>query len=241
MRIAAIALGAILVTGSPARAQLQDPPVTDAELAAARGRFTLPNGQQLALTVRSDTSVDGQLLLRSVLSVNDTASLSVFTPGDAAPGTSQTARAVTAPDAAAPRPPIVTIDAATGMPNIRAVSVAGSPSISVNAAGRAAPSNAGLQQVPVVIGGPAIETASGAVRVIESAGGRTVTLDGNGIGVSQLLGPAFGSIIANTASNRTIDTNTTVDIGLSNMGSTLVDSAMLRVANIAASATRTPF
>ena len=43
--------------------------VPDHELSDMRGGFRLPSGIEVALTVRSDTSVDGALLLRSVFSV----------------------------------------------------------------------------------------------------------------------------------------------------------------------------
>ena len=56
-------------------------PLSDAELARQRGGFRLPNGVDVALTVQTQTAVDGAVVLRTVFRADQGApTLTVFTP-----------------------------------------------------------------------------------------------------------------------------------------------------------------
>lgn len=125
----------MLAVAAPAIGQEFDgrPALTDTELSAMRGGFTLPGGVQVAIGIAIETRVDGTLALRTAL--NDGG---------------------------------VTVDAGTG------------------------------------------------VLTVSRAGANTIAqLAGQGIDVSQLVGRATATIIANTGSDRVIDTATTVSIDLS--------------------------
>ena len=240
--LSCVALLAPVAASAQAEASkaMQTAPLPDDVLALNRGRFVLPSGQELALTVRTDTSVNGQLLLRSVFAVDSGApSLKVFAPLAALDGqVAQTAgpvvKAVSAPNVA------VTIDAVSSMPTVRALAPVAT-SVTVGAAAEAPKPDEALTALPVTLGGPAVETANGTVRAVSTAAGTYVSLAGSTLNVGQLLGQSFASVIANTGSDRTIDTTTTIDLGLSNMTSTLVDSAMLRIAGLVDNAGRPPF
>ena len=58
-------------------------------------------------------------------------------------------------------------------------------------------------------------------------------LEGDGLDITHLVGNALGSIIANTGSDRAIDTATTVGIDINGASPANLGSAMLRVEAIA--------
>lgn len=78
----------------------------------------------------------------------------------------------------------------------------------------------------------------GALSQSSSNGGVRVTLNGQGTDVTHLLRNGLGSIISNTADNRTIDVTTTVDIDISNASPELLGSSLFRVEDVALDATR---
>lgn len=207
--------------------------VDDAELARHRGGFALPNGVDVALTVQTDTAVDGALVLRSVYRLETGApTLAVFAP---APGT--TGPRVTL-SSATPAPgttisPTVTIDRAGGISTVAWSQPLPVAQINVTRASEPigmAPE--GLAPLPVVAGGPGIATAGGVVSVTELSRGTRVDLAGPMLDVTHLVGQAFGTIIANTADNRAIDTATTLDFDLRNASTLSTASATLRAQDI---------
>lgn len=144
MRVAHLLVAMLAIMAAPAAAQSPFDDVVamdDSQLAEERGGFSLPGGIELDMTIRQETSVDGELLLRSSYVLSDDG-------------------------------PVVS-----------------------------------FEQVSEGFTVTAVE---------EEAGGRIV-IEMPGTQVSHLMGRATGSIIENTADNRTISTITTVDLDLSRM------------------------
>lgn len=200
-------------------------PVADATLAQQRGGFQLPNGLDIALTVQTQTAVNGAVVLRTVFqAAQGTPTLSVYAPrqGETVAATSTGAPAASGATAA----PVVTYDPRSG---IQVTPRATAPGVALGHA-EAAGAAAGLEQIA---GGV---TDNGVVTQAARGGVRTVELAGRDLTVTHLAGNAFGSAIANSGSDRTIDTQTSVAIDLGSAGPDVVGSAMLRVGEIAGAA-----
>lgn len=91
---------------------------------------------------------------------------------------------------------------------------------------------AGQQQIELTANGPAVSTASGAVQLIKDANGSQVVLNGDSLELRQMIGSLTGSIVANTANDRSIDTVVTVNVDVQNSG-LLAGNAALRADSIA--------
>ena len=248
MRIPLLLIG-ISVALCPGAASAMDDaafgaPISDGALAQTYGRLLLPNGVDLAMTVQSDTAVDGHLLLRSVFAIDQgTPTLTVFAPaaGTAGPSVTTQVAASDSGDGGAQPGVTVMIDRASGINTIRPtyagtapnlnVSVGGSPTVASRPA-----DNADLVQVPTVLGGAPVETGGGAVSTLATTNGYRVSLDGAGLSVNHLAGQAFGTAVANTVSDRTIDSVTTVQLDLRNYESVALGSAAMRVDDLATGA-----
>ncbi len=72
------------------------------------------------------------------------------------------------------------------------------------------------QALALAPNGAAIVTDAGAVRLVQSNGQSTVLLDGNGLALQHMIGALTGALVANQASNRSIDTNFTVNLTIQN-------------------------
>lgn len=85
-------------------------PVSDAALERARGGFILPNGMDVSIGIQIDTHVDGQLALRTVLSVVDMtrSELTVYT---------STPPATLTPSSVEPGPPTPPVQSLELVPN----------------------------------------------------------------------------------------------------------------------------
>ncbi|MBB3695682.1 hypothetical protein [Sphingomonas sp. BK580] len=201
-------------------------PVPDATLAEERGGFMLPGGIDVALTVQTQTAVDGAVVLRTVFQASQgTPTLTVYAPR--AGETVAAAPAVAAGSAGA-RAPSVTYDSRGGFQVTPGTSA---PGIGVAAAGAAAVP-AGLEAVAGGI------TDHGVITQGQQGGTRTVELSGSDLTVTHLAGNVFGTAIANSGSDRVIDTQTSVAIDLGAAGAELLaGSALLRVGEIAGAAT----
>jgi hypothetical protein len=81
-------------------------------------------------------------------------------------------------------------------------------------------------------------TQDGIVQIRNLPGGERVDLAGNSIDVSHIVGQAFGSVLANTGNDRTIDVVTTVDLDLSHATPDLIGSSLLSVEAAAIDSTR---
>lgn len=204
-------------------------PVADPVLAEQRGGFRLPNGVDVSLTVQSQTTVNGAVLLRTVFSLDQQKpSLAIYVPrnGETVPaGASTSAAPTSAASAGQATVPTISYDR-NGSLQVTSVVV---PSVSVSGGGPSA------DAVPTGL----TQTAAGAVTdagmLSESAtnGTHQVTLQGSDFAITHLSGNAFGSAIANSGSDRTIDTQTTVSINLGNAGPDVIGSAMFRVQDMA--------
>ncbi|ONF95207.1 hypothetical protein [Sphingomonas jeddahensis] len=216
----------LLATGSVAFAKPL--PLSDEELAEVTGKFMLPNGAAIAMSVTSDTLVDGQLVLRSTLTVNDRASLAVF----GSDGTPTPPRA-TARAGATPAGVTILVDRQSGLRSITPTYAA--PAVAVNVKdGPAASGATGV--VPLALRpGMAVETPHGVVSL--AASGNRVTLSGNQIDVTHLMGPAIATAITNAANDRTIDTITSVDLDLTRITPLTLGGARLGASDLALDAT----
>ena len=96
---------------------------------------------------------------------------------------------------------------------------------------------AGLTEVALAPG-QALDTVAGRVRLDALARGARVSLAGDALDVSHLVGEGIGSVIANAADGRVIDTLTTVNIDLTGVSPEALGSALLRVDAAALDATR---
>jgi len=201
-------------------------PVPDDVLSDMRGGIELPNGIDLALTVQTQTAIDGAVVLRTVFALVDgPPTIRIYTPpaGQTVPA----GAAAMAGPASAQVGPTVVIDASQGLQVSPGLAVI--PVVVRSGPTAAAAATAGLEAAD------AIHFATDAGVVDRSLNG--VTLTGDDFSVTHLISGAFGSAIINTASDRTIDTATTVSIDLRNAGPEVLGSAMLQVEDVALGAT----
>lgn len=198
--------------------------VPDPELAQQRGGFTLPNGVDVALTVQTQTSVNGAVILQSVFRADQGApTLSVY-----APKAGETVAAAKAQGAiGVSAMPTVTYDSRSG---ILVTPGGGGPAVSITARGDAPSPAAGLTQIQP---GTSLATDHGVVSQSAAGGLQTAELRAADLSVTHLAGTAFGSAIANSGSDRAIDTQTSLGIDLRNTGPEVFGSAMLRVEDVA--------
>lgn len=223
-------LSALLLLSQPVADLPADPvyaeeAVPDPVLAEQRGGFRLPNGIDVALTVQTQTVVDGAVVLHTVFALDQgPATLAVYAPRN---GTTVMVAQGTEPSQSA-AVPTVSYDSRTG------VTVApGFSTVPVSVGTGAAPSAslpAGLAQIDPT-GTPA--TDNGVVSGQSSGLLRLVTLSSPDFNVAHFAGSAFGSAIANSGSDRAFDTVTSVSIDLRDAGPDVLGSAMFRVENVA--------
>lgn len=219
---------ALLLAGLGQVMSAEHVPVPDATLAQQRGGFQLPNGLDIALTVQTQTAVNGAVVLRTVFqAAQGTPTLTVYAPRNgetvaSAPAGQQ------ANGSNAASVPVVTYDPRAG---IQVMPRAGGPAIALGHGATAATgAQAGLEQIA---GGV---TDNGVVTQAATGGVRTVELAARDLTITHLAGNAFGSAIANSGSDRTIDTQTSVAIDLGQAGPDVIGSTMLRVGEIAGAA-----
>ncbi|GGB39360.1 hypothetical protein GCM10011380_31060 [Sphingomonas metalli] len=212
---------------------LPAPPVADADLATMTGKFLLPGGGALALSITSDTMVNGALVLRTVLTVDQGSNLAVFgraagVPAVAAPH--ETGASAAAPSLA--QGVSVLFDRRAGtqivMPTVTTVRAAGATGI-----GDARPAGANAQDgvvpIAVVAGGPAIATPDGLVTLSNLPRGAQVTLEGDRLGIAHLVGQSVGGAVLNAGNDRVIDHVTTIGIDLKDASALAMGSAAMRV------------
>lgn len=239
VRAMLISMVTALIAAAPAQADPVAPgrPVvklTDAELARITGKFILPNGVELALTVTSDTVVDGQLLLRTVLTVDKTAAVQVLGRQG---GTAAIPYAATTVTAAAGGV-TVAMDRRSGIQTVTpTVSVASGPSVSLGVPSQSA-EDLGLSKLALTPGGPAVATADGVVSLETVRNGTRVAFAGDQLAVVNLVGQSVATAVLNSADNRTLDTVTNITIDARNLAPYQAGAAQLRVGDLAIEATR---
>lgn len=201
-------------------------PVPDAVLADLRGGIELPNGIDLALTVQTQTAIDGAIVLQTVYSlVEGPPKILVFAPPSGRsvpldPGSSAGA-------AVSSLLPTVVFDGSTGVQVTPGLAIL--PVAVGSGTQNAAAAVAGLEQVDA----SSVVTDAGEVTRALEGPQQAVSLTGTDFSVTHYLGGTFGSVIANTGNDRTINTVTTVSIDLRNAGPEVLGSALLRVEDVA--------
>ena len=201
-------------------------PVADPILAEQRGGFRLPSGIDVALSVQTQTAVNGAVLLRTVFQIDQGApnfTIYAAKPGETVETNTAAGEASTARTSSAP---VISYDRVNGL-QVQPGTISSPISVSVKPAAAAA-LPAGLTEV-------AAGTVTDAGTITDSTrnGVRAVSLNGADLTITHLAGNAFGSAIVNAGSDRAIDTQTTLSINLSNAGPDVLGSAMFRVQDIA--------
>lgn len=231
-----------LAMASPAAAQQTEGPLseaaklTDAQLARLTGKFLLPNGAELALSVTSDTVVNGQLVLRTVLTVDRGSQVQVFGREAGATGTAYTGASGSS-SATAPTGVTVTLDRQSGLQTVTPTYGVTTPAVAVGGTVQT-PGSLGLSALPVVAGGTSVATADGTVSVAAVPSGTQVTLVGDQFSVANLVGRAVATALVNSASDRTFDTVTNVAIDLRNIAPYQVGAAQMHIETLALDAAR---
>lgn len=215
------------------------PMLTDTELAQLTGKFFLPGGVEVALTVTSDTVLNGQPLLRTVLSVDRGSTLTVYgRTGDPAPGV---AGSVERSPGAAPMAPTgiaVAFDRHSGIGTVTPTYAgAGQPNVTIGAPVPDAGA-LGLERLAVTPDGPAVQTAVGLVSVRSLASGSLVNLAGDQLSASHLVGQSIATVLANSGNDRTFDSVTNVAVDLRNITPYQIGSAAIQAGALALEATR---
>lgn len=217
----------LLSISSPLAAQTTHSSVSDPELSTMRGGYQAPGGIEIGLAVQTDTSVNGALLLRSVFRAEaGMAELQAFTPraGSHIAGQSAGSDGVSAPSAAVS----VRFDRQSGVSVLPGTGSIQRIPISTGAFPAAAARSDDLDTADLAAG-RTVDTAVGAVSLEQSHSGSTVHLQAAGLDVSHIFGNAFGAVVANTASDRALDTVTTVSLDLSGATPANLGSTMFRV------------
>ncbi len=242
--LTALALALALTAAAPAAAEPTDggQPVrlSDTELAQITGKFILPNGVELALTVTSDTVVNGQLILRTVLAVDRVAQVQAFGRTGQTPVVAYAAGSGTG--ATAPSGVTVALDRQSGIQTVTPTFSVSRGAVTVGAAGADAGAPTaealGLTQLALTPGGPAVATADGVVSLQAVRNGSLVTLSGDQLAVSNLVGQSIATAVANSANDRTLDTVTSINIDARDITAYQTGSAMMRVDTLALDAAR---
>lgn len=208
--------------------ELDSPPVSDDELASMRGGFELPNGVALAMSITSDTHIDGHLVLRTVLTVDDSAHVAVFGRQGASNDEPSQTIATSQPMTAATGVSVI-FDRRSGLQSVTPTfGVSSGTNVTVSSAPQDA-ATAGLTHLALVADGAPIATDDGLVTLTTTSTGSQVTLHGDQLGVAHLVGQNIATAIVNSANDRTIDTVTNVSIDLSGAAAYSYGSAMLQI------------
>lgn len=226
---------AFLLAGTAA--PFEAPPVADADLAGMRGGFSVAGSPDVSVAVRTETTLDGGLLLRSVWRVDTgTPTLQVYAP---APGQKIAMASGQTPANNATMtssPVVVTFDRESGARIASTANGIGQPSVSV-IVGQAGPppDDAGP---PLDLSHGTAATAGGPVSLEQLPAGTAVHLAGDRLDVTHLFGTAIGSVIANSADSRAIESATTVSLDLRGATPFNLGSAALQAQDIASDAVR---
>ncbi len=218
------------------RGAMDAPVVEDEVLAEQRGGIRLPNGIDVALTIDTVTAVDGRIVLQTITRIADSGpSVTAYVPGE---GASVSAASREWGEGTSTNLPQISYDRQRGL-----TVIAGLPSVPLNvsrgpANGEGVGPADGLQ--PIDLSRP-VTTSAGVVHAIGTGGRTGVELIGMDIQIFHLTGNAIGSAIANSGSDRAIDTATTLSIDLRNAGPDVLGSTMLRVEDVAIRAMATRF
>lgn len=216
------------------------PEVSDAELADNRGGISLPGGIDVSMAVETETSVDGNLLLRSVFKVDNGApTLQVFAPSPGQVVPSHPAPAGAA-GTAVPGAVSVTFDRQNGVTIVSTGPViAANVTVTTGGAPQADSGSPTANLQPLDLSNGAVQAAGGQVSVQQLPTGPRIQLQGEGIDVSHVFGNAIGAVLINNANDRAIESATTIGLDLRNATPLNLGSSLLRIDDLAADAMRT--
>lgn len=202
-------------------------PLPDAVLAEQRGGFRLPSGLDIDLAVRTQTAVDGKVVLATVFTLAEGGSR--FTAYVPRPGETVSAAptAKAGANAGSVALPQIAFDGRNG---ISVIPGQAASNVAVGGGSGAGTLSDGLVEVS-----PG-EVAGGTLGAVTDGTLRKIQLDAADLSIAHLAGRAFGSVIANSASDRAIDTTTSVGIDLRNAGPDNLGSTFLQVGDLSADA-----
>ncbi|MFD1787037.1 hypothetical protein ACFSC3_05575 [Sphingomonas floccifaciens] len=195
------------------------PVASDDELAGMRGGFRLPSGIDIAMTVQTQTAIDGQIALRTVFKIDQGApTLVAYVPRA---GTSVAIERTAADPRAAAANPTITYDNRTGI------------RVTPGLANSVGVGSGGVQDLGDIPAG-LVEAGAGSGVAIDARGGvKTARIDSADLMIVHVAGQAFGSAIANTANDRAIDTQTSVAIQVGNAAPDVIGSSLFRTQGVA--------
>ncbi len=233
LRFACAIMGLVAVS-SAGEAQDFGAPLPEEELATLTGKFILPGGGSLALSVTSDTMLNGSLILRTVLTIDQGSKLQVFGRDDSSASPAGTTGGTSGAGPTLATGVSVLFDRRSGTQ----ITVPTVSTVRTGSGVQMTETQAGLVPIAVVAGGPAVRTPDGLVTLTTLPNGSQVTLAGDQIGISHLVGQSVATAILNAGNDRTIDTVTTIGIDLHDAAALTLGSAALKVDALAADAAR---
>jgi len=202
-------------------------PLADAELAEHRGGFSLPNGIDVALAVQTQTRVDGDIVLRTVFTVDDgPARFAAYVP---------TSRESAVAEGAGRRASTSSVAPVISFDNRGQISLAPGivvPGVSARPGAQKISSEAPDGFVSVAPGAPS-QMGTSTIQVASEGTSYVANLRDTMLSITHMAGRSFGSIVENSSDNRAIDVETTIDLSLSGASPDLVGSALLRVESAA--------
>ena len=177
--------------------------VADAQLATMRGGIRLPGGADVAVGIAIETQVNGVLALRTQYSTEEPGAR-VYAGGVAAEAP--------AGDGMAPSGPIITYDRNAAGATVTVTQ--GQPALAVSVGGSGGFPPAPGAPLPASVNGGPVATSLGTVSLAQDASGFTTTLTGPSLLVQQMIGRATGVVVANTANDQIINTQTWVSVDI---------------------------
>lgn len=189
-------------------------PIGTPELAAMRGGVQLPNGLNLSVGIDIQTRVDGVLVLHSIYATDGPiVGTRLFTDGATPSDPVPAQESVSVPGGMTY--PVISVSRSNLSPGI-APGAAGPP-VTINLINDPqanwVPAN-GQQAVPVTLDGPPVSANAGQFGLVTTEGGTAALYQTDTLEIRHLIGQATGVVVANTASDRTIDTTSAVNIEL---------------------------
>lgn len=204
----------IIVSASPSHGAFPAPRVSAAELNTMRGGVLLPNGLDLHVGIDIQTRVDGVLVLHTLYaSDGPIVGARLFTNGTAESQPVPAQTSVTMPGTSLA--PVISVSRSSTGSQIAPGSVSGPTTVNIITDPQATWASAqGQREVPVTPNGPPVTTAEGDFRLTNGEQGAVASLTRQDLEIQHLIGRATGVVVANTASDRAIDTVSAVNIDL---------------------------
>lgn len=177
--------------------------VSDADLATMRGGIRLPSGADVAVGIAIETQVNGTLALRTQYSTEQSG-VRVYAGGPA----------LVQSDVSEESPPTPTIIYDRNAAGSTVTVASSQPALNVSMAPSGVLPPAPGEALPVAVDGRAVPTSLGNISLSQSASGFTTTLASPTLLVQQLIGNATGVVVANTANDQVINTQTWVSVDI---------------------------